>query len=133
MPKKEFNNDWLVAEQVSEQVFASSDYIRYVAVYYHGKLQSVSKPDLAGLSLWDSDKYEELIVNPTLITLLRQRGNIDCGGIRQIIIEYGNVIQFVQPIKDGHISVGFAPLTDYTRLLPKIAKILRDKRLLVQP
>ncbi len=132
MPKKRLNNDRLVAEQVSDQVYSMSDHIRYVAVYYHGKLQSVSKPGLARLNLWDLDKYDELIVNPTLITLLRQRGNIDCGGIRQVIIEYRDIVQFVHPINGGHLSVGFAPLTDYTRFIPKITKLLRDKKLIAE-
>lgn len=38
------------------------------------------RPDLADASSSESDRYEELLVNPTLITLARQRGEIDCGG-----------------------------------------------------
>ncbi|HEX6048536.1 MAG TPA: hypothetical protein VFZ21_04685 [Gemmatimonadaceae bacterium] len=33
-----------------------------------------------------ADRYEELIVNPTLITLTKQRGDIDCGGLEFLVI-----------------------------------------------
>ncbi len=120
-----------VAEEVSQQVFAMAEEIRYVAVYYQGKLESVSTPTLSGSEWWESDKYEELIVNPTLITLLRQRGNINRGGIRRVMIEYGDLMQFVQPIQGGHISVGFEPGSDYARLLPKITRLLKQRKLII--
>jgi hypothetical protein len=121
----------MISERLSQEVFSLSDSIRSVAVYLHGKLGSVSRPDPGGLSWWDSDKYEEIIVNPTLITLLRQRGNIDCGGLRHIVIQYGNFTQVVHPIKGGHISVGFDLKSDYTRLLPRIKKLLSIRKLIV--
>jgi hypothetical protein len=43
----------------------------------------------------ESDKYEELIVNPALLTLVQQRGNIDCGGARFLVVRYGNFYQLV--------------------------------------
>ena len=122
--------DRLAAKRISEKVFSISTDIRSVAVYLHGKLATVSRPILSGASWWDSDKYEELIVNPTLLTLLRQRGDIDCGGIQYIIIRYGNFVQFVHPVIGGHISVGFEPNTDYGRFLPGIIKYLRKQKLI---
>lgn len=122
----------MVSERVSEEVFSLSAHIRSVAMYYHGKLGSVSRPNPSGLRWWDSDKYEEIIVNPTLLTLLRQRGNIDRGGIQYIVIQYGNLTQIVHPIKGGHISVGFVPRSDYSRLLPRIEKLLSNKKLIVE-
>jgi hypothetical protein len=132
MSKKKIKPDRMVAERVSEQVFSLSDDIRSVAMYFHGKLGSVSRPNPSGLSWWDSDKYEEIIVNPTLLTLLRQRGNIDCGGIQHIVIHYGNFTQIVHPINGGHISVGFVPKSDYARFIPRIKKLLSDKKLIVK-
>lgn len=127
MPRKFTKSDQVIAERLSAEVFSLSDDICYVAVYYHGKLQSVSKPNQQRPSWWDSDKYEELIVNPTLITLLRQRGNMDCGGIRYVVIQYGTCTQFVHPINGGHASIGFEPKSNYIRLLPKIIKLLRSE------
>ena len=55
-----------------EAVHALSPNIRYVAVY-----------------------------NPTLLTLLTQRGDIDCGGMRFVLIRYGNFFEYVAPIAVG--------------------------------
>jgi hypothetical protein len=43
----------------------------------------------------ESGKYEELIVNPTVLTLVRQRGNIDGGGVEFLLIRYGSFWQTV--------------------------------------
>lgn len=60
----------------------------------------------ASASASESDKYEELIVNPGVLTLVRQRGNIDCGGVEFVVIRYGNFWQTVWPVKNGHVSLG---------------------------
>ena len=57
----------------------------------------------------ESDKYEELIVNPGVLTLVRQRGNIDCDGVEFVVIRYGNFWQTVWPVKSGHVSLGLEP------------------------
>jgi len=78
-------------------IFALSNDVRYVAIYREGHLETKSKEGTIGASSSDSDRYEELLVNPTLITLATQRGNIDCGGLDYLIIRYGNFFQFVLP------------------------------------
>ena len=88
-----------------ESIFELSDSIRYVAVYKNGQLESKSKSNTSGASSSESDRYEELLVNPTLIKLASQRGNIDCGGLDYIIVRYGNFFQFVLPKTWGHVSV----------------------------
>ena len=88
-----------------ESIFKLSDSIRYVAVYKNGQLQSQSKSNTLGASSSESDRYEELLVNPTLIKLTSQRGNIDCGGLDYILVRYGNFFQFVLPESWGHVSV----------------------------
>ena len=88
-----------------ESIFQLSDSIRYVAVYKNGQLESKSKSNTLGASSSESDRYEELLVNPTLIKLASQRGNIDCGGLEYIIVRYGNFFQFVLPKTWGHVSV----------------------------
>ena len=74
-------------------IFEISPDVRYVATYLGGKLEYSQRPDLVGASSSESDKYEELIVNPTLLKLVTQRGNIDCGGARFVLIRYGNFSQ----------------------------------------
>jgi hypothetical protein len=89
------------------EVFAISPSIRYVAVAEGQQVQMRSRPDLLNASSSDSDRYEELLVNPTLLVLATQRGNIDCGGLRYLIIGYGHFQQLVIPGVTGHISIAF--------------------------
>lgn len=89
-----------------ESIFKVAPEIRCVATYLDGILNSAERSDLAGASSSESDKYEELIVNPTLVTLIKQRGNIDCGGANWVIIRYGNFYEVVVPVASGHLSVG---------------------------
>jgi hypothetical protein len=88
-------------------IFSVSPSIRYVAVLRHGKLDSSQRPDLSGASASESDRYEELFVNPTLLTLVHQRGDLDCGGAKYVLVRYGNFYQFVHGIGTDHVSVCF--------------------------
>ena len=90
-----------------EQIFGLSADIRYVALYRGGKLSLQERDGLSGASESESDKYEELLVNPTVLKLVSQRGNIDCGGVGHVVIGYGNFQQLVVPLEDGHVSVAF--------------------------
>ena len=107
-----------------DAVFAVSPAVRYVALYRNGKLESRQRGGLVGASAGESDKYEELIVNPTLIKLLEQRGNIDCGGMQYVLIRYGNFMEYVQPLPDGHLSVGIEPEADAAAVAAEIRRIL---------
>ncbi|HKS92266.1 MAG TPA: hypothetical protein VJQ83_10090 [Tepidiformaceae bacterium] len=90
-----------------EDVFAISPDIRYVAVAGGQQVRMRARPGLHDASSSDSDLYEELLVNPTLLTLATQRGNIDCGGLRYLIIGYGHFHQLVVPGAAGHVSIAF--------------------------
>ncbi|MBM3179844.1 MAG: hypothetical protein FJZ86_05765 [Chloroflexi bacterium] len=101
-------------------IFAISKDIRYVAIYHDGQLASSERPGLANTSASESDKYEELLVNPAILTLAIQRENIDCGGCRFVLIRYGNFFEYVAPIRGGHISVGLELHADPLTLTQKI-------------
>jgi hypothetical protein len=90
--------------------------VRYVAVYRDGILRSRERAGVAGASATESDRYEELLVNPTMLTLVRQRGNIDCGGVRYVLVRYGSFFAFVFPVTGGHVAVGLEPTADLERL-----------------
>ena len=90
-----------------EEVLAISPHVRYVAMYQDRSLKSRQRSGVADPSASESDKYEELIVNPTLLKCATQRGEIDCGGLRFIVIGYGHFHQLVMPIRAGHVSVCF--------------------------
>ena len=106
------------------EIFLVSESIRYVAVYHKGELLTRVKPGAQDASASESDKYEELLVNPTLLGLAERRGRIDCGGCRFLLVRYGNFYQFVAPYKDGHISVCIGPEADVLNLVEKIYDVL---------
>jgi hypothetical protein len=112
-------------ETLQNQIFSVSEEIRYVAIYANDKLISGEKPGIKNTSSSESDKYEELIVNPTLLKLVIQRGNIDCGGVDYVIIKYGSFFEFVMPIKNGHLSVGIEQHATIMEITNKIQNIVK--------
>lgn len=109
-----------------DAVFAVSPAIRYVAVGRRQEVQLRERPDLADASSSESDRYEELLVNPTLITLARQRGEIDCGGLDYLVVAYGNFFQLVLPHGDGHVSVAIERTQSPTELVEPIRAASRS-------
>lgn len=114
--------EWV--NDLMEQLLHLADEVRYVAVYQHGGLSSAVRAGLSGASSSESDRFEELIVNPTLLRLVTQRGNIDCGGVEYIVIRYGNFFQLVHPIVGGHVSVALEATADPLRVVPELRRIL---------
>jgi hypothetical protein len=94
-------------ESVLEQIFALTTDIRYVALYRDGELLTSQRPGVQAASAAESDKYEELFVNPTMLKAATQRGNLDCGGLEYVLIRYGNFYQLVIPRSWGHASLCF--------------------------
>jgi hypothetical protein len=92
-------------EELIENVFAASPAVRYVAVYHDGVLVSRERQGVPEASSSESDRFEELLVNPTILKIADQRGNIDCGGLRFVIVGYGNFFQLIKNIEGGHISI----------------------------
>ena len=112
-------------EPFLKKIFLISPDIRYVAIYVRGKLISSARSNLQNASSSESDKYEELIVNPTLLKLITQRGNIDCGGAEFIIVRYGSFYEFVMPFMDGHLSVGIQLQGDPIAIGSSIQKLAK--------
>ena len=110
--------------QLVDRLFAASPSVRYVAVYRNGSLEVRQRPDLSAASAAESDRYEELLVNPTLLTLVSQRGNIDCGGLQYVLIRYGFFFQFVCSLRDGHVSVALEPSPEPWELVPELRRIV---------
>jgi hypothetical protein len=121
MPK----NNLMIMESLQNQIFSISGSVRYVAIYANDKLISGEKPGLENTSSSESDKYEELIVNPTLLKLVIQRGNIDCGGVEYVIIKYGSFFEFVMPINNGHVSVGIEQDSNIMDITNKIQSLVK--------
>ncbi len=80
--------------------------VRYVAVGHGQQVTMRQRHDLADASSSDSDRYEELLVNPVILLAAGQRGDIDCGGTQYVVIRYGHFFQVVVPRPGGgHLSV----------------------------
>jgi len=113
------------ADEILSSAFALGDHIRYVAVADGPDVLLQERSGLSDASSSDSDRYEELLVNPTLLVLTRQRGEIDCGGLRYVIVRYGNFAQVVVPNPDGgHVSVAVAAGHDPVDVADAIEQLL---------
>ncbi len=108
-----------------DTIFSLSKHIRYVAIYRDGKLEMKSREGTADASDAESDRYEELLVNPTLLTLATQRGDIDCGGLEYLIIRYGSFFQFVLPALWGHVSVCIEKNADPVAVGLKVKSLIK--------
>ncbi len=112
-------------DRLIREAFEISGSIRYVAVYDHEGLAMRQRSDISHVSSGESDKYEELLVNPTLIKLASQRGNIDCGGLEYFIIRYGNFFVLLFPCRDGHVNFGVEPGMNPFSFIEPIKILLR--------
>lgn len=111
---------------IIDSCFAASPNVRYVAAYIDGELALRSRGDLQLLGSNESDRYEEIIVNPTLLKLLTQRGNIDCGGLQHVTVRYGTFHAFIYPVPGGHITVSFELDAPLDAELPSICAVIED-------
>ena len=109
-----------------ESIFKISNSIRYVAIYKNGKLELKSKSNTVGASSSDSDRYEEVLVNPTLLKLASQRGDIDCGGLDYLLVRYGNFFQFIFSENEGHVSVCIEKDADPIRVGTQVKSLVQN-------
>ena len=113
-------------EEIITRLLNKFDLVRYVAIYSNGQLTTRQKSGIENTSTGESDKYEELLVNPVLLKLSTQRGNIDCGGLNYLIIRYGYFYQLIRNLEDGHISICLALKSDINELPDRIFSYLDD-------
>lgn len=106
--------------KIIEDLFSHFVQIRYVAIYTGNELVFRQKEESPDSSSLQTDQYEELLVNPVLLTAARQRGNIDCGGLRYLIVGYGNFYQLLKEINGGHISICLNKDTDMNEIPEQI-------------
>ncbi|UCJ09761.1 hypothetical protein KTO58_11345 [Chitinophaga pendula] len=112
---------------VVDALFQQFPEIRYTAIYEAGDLYLQQRQQTADSSAAETDKYEELLVNPAVLLLARQRGNIDCGGLRHIVIAYGPFYQLIKEIRGGHISICLAIQSDLNTLPLRIFSFLAEQ------
>ena len=111
---------------LADRLFALDPKVRYVALLKGRDLSLSERPGLAGASASETDRYEELLVNPAVLTLLQRRGEIDCGGLDHVWIRYGNFWTGLFPLKDGHLNVGLEPDAVPSESDPRIRRVMAE-------
>ena len=114
----------MLPDALIDKIFQLSPQVRYVAVRQHDEITLREREGIANPSAGESDRYEELLVNPALLTLATQRGNIDCGGLRYVLVRYGRFFQFVRATPGGHVSVSLEPGADVVGVAGAIDALL---------
>jgi hypothetical protein len=109
-----------------EAIFGIGPHIRYVASGEGQHVDTAQREAIADPSDTSSDFFEELLVNPTLLMLARQRGDLDCGGLRHVIVGYGNFNQVVLPTPSGHVSVCVERDADAESVARQVAQLLEQ-------
>ena len=92
---------------LADDIFQWEPRVRYVAVNQNGSIEEMTQsPAHPTYNPHETDRIEELIVNPIVLEITRRRGMLDMGGVRHVVIRYGTQYQLLIPYRDGHLSVG---------------------------
>lgn len=106
--------------KVSEILFPLDPSIRYVAVNRGGRIVEMQQnARFPVVSPAETDRLEEIIVNPTILDIARRRGEMDLGGVQFVIIRYDSIYGLLLPYREGHVSVGIEPGADIQAIAEK--------------
>ena len=106
---------------IANQLFELSPDIRYVAVNQdHRIVEMVQNPKWPSRNPTETDRMEELLVNPLILEAARRRGEIDLSGVRFVVIRYGPLYELVFPYGNGHLSVGVEPGADVIHIAEEV-------------
>lgn len=113
-------------EKSSTQLFRMEPKIRYVAVNQKGRIVEMEQsPSHPTYNPHESDRMEELIVNPIVLELAARRGNLDMDGIRYLVIRYGTQYQLLMPYGERHLSICVELQDDPVEVASKITAALK--------
>lgn len=107
--------------------------VGYVALGCGPEVLMRLHPKLQTDTTAESNFYEELLVNPTLLLLAGQRGALDCGGLDYMAIGYGEFTQLILSTVDGHVSLGVDRDAPTRELAKKVRQVLLDHGLTKMP
>jgi hypothetical protein len=112
-------------EKLSERLFRLEPRIRYVALNQKGEIREmVQSSQHPSFNSPESDRIEELIVNPIVLEITARRGNLDMDGIRYVVIRYGTQYQVLLPYQNGHLSIGVNLEDDPLEVARKVSAAL---------
>ena len=110
---------------LAPRLFAADPNVRYVAVNQNGRITEMEqRAAWSSLNPSETDRLEELVVNPIVLEAATRRGNIDLDGVRAVIIRYGLLDQVILPFGSGHVSVGVQQDADVVRIAAMAADVL---------
>jgi hypothetical protein len=117
-----------VKTDLSAALFSLDPYIRYVAVNQSGTITEMEqRAEWPSNNPPETDRLEELIVNPLVLEAARRRGDLDLGGVRYVIIRYGMQYQAIFRFGEGHLSVGVELAAEVDQVAQKIAAYLNSR------
>ena len=106
-------------------IFPLDPNIRYVAANRGGRIVEMEqRAEWPSYNPPETDRMEELIVNPIVLEATRRRGDLDLKGLHWIIIRYGTQYQVLFPHEGGHVSVGSEHAADIGEVARTIAGAL---------
>ena len=105
--------------KISPEVFDLDPGIRYLAANQDGEIVEMAQR-LPSHNPVETDRMEELLLNPTILEMTKRRGDLDLDGIRNIIIQYGLQYQAIFNYRNGHVSVGIESNSDAIGVVKKI-------------
>src|SRR5437879_512023 len=110
---------------VADRLLSLEPKIRYVAVNQNGQITEMEQSQSHRSSNpAETDRMEELLVNPVVLELTRRRGDLDLEGLRYVVIRYGSQYQLVMPYRNGHISIGVNLADDPIAIAHSVATAL---------
>lgn len=110
---------------LASRLFPVDPMIRYVAVNRGGEIVEMEqRPGLRTVNPVESDRMEELIVNPIVLEAVRRRGNLDLDGVGWVLIRYGKLFEALFPYDGGHASVGIELSADAAEVARRVAETL---------
>jgi len=111
--------------KLSARLFRLEPKLRYVAVNQGGRIVEMEQSPLhPTYNSHETDRMEELLVNPVVLELVARRGNIDMNGIGYVIIRYGTQYQLIMPYLEGHLSIGIELQDDPVAIASNLASAL---------
>jgi hypothetical protein len=112
------------AQALIDDLFALGG-VGYVALGRGQEVLMRPHPQLDTTTSPETNFYEELLVNPTLLALAGQRGGLDCGGLGFIAVGYQGFIEMIMRMKDGLVSLGVSSKTSVAEFAARIQDVLK--------
>jgi len=110
-------------EKLLDAILELSPTIRYAALHLGGGEPLLRERQGSAGASAESERWDELVVNPVLVELASRRGDVDCGGLDYLVVRYRRFFNLVLPLDGGHLSVVLDPEADPLPMISPIREI----------